>query len=84
MVGVLPLVDHLDTARGFRMRGAHARLIVRRAHHAGGIRGIHHLDRLDREFTAVLSYFSEPDHYALGPDEYLEHLGRLKRIGTFP
>ena len=42
------------------------------------------MDPLDREFGTVLSYFPEPDAYALGPDEYLEHIRRVKAAVTIP
>src|SRR5262249_23587938 len=43
-----------------------------------------HLDPLDRQFATVISYFPEPDAYALRPDEYLEHLRRVKDAVKIP
>ena len=45
---------------------------------------IHHLDPLDPRFAHVLSYFPEPGEYALGPDEYLEHIRRVKTAVKIP
>jgi dihydroorotate dehydrogenase (fumarate) len=42
------------------------------------------MDRLDRQFATVLSYFPEPNAYALGPDEYLEHVRRVKAAVKIP
>jgi dihydroorotate dehydrogenase (fumarate) len=42
------------------------------------------MDPLDRDFTTVLSYFPEPDSYALGPDDYLEHVRRVKAAVDIP
>ena len=35
-------------------------------------------------FWEAMSYFPEPDEFALGPDEYLEHIGALKRALDVP
>jgi dihydroorotate dehydrogenase (fumarate) len=81
MVGASPLVDHLDTVR--RLEDAGTAAIVMHslfeeqitAARSGRIR---HLDPLNAQFAPVLSYFPEPERYALGPDEYLEQLRRIK------
>jgi dihydroorotate dehydrogenase (fumarate) len=42
------------------------------------------MDPLDRQFATVVSYFPEPNVYALGPDEYLEHVRRMKAAVKIP
>jgi len=87
IAGASPLGDHLDTAR--RLEDAGCAAIVLHSlfeeqisqHDTGRIR---HMDPLDRQFAAVLSYFPEPDHYALGPDEYLEHVQKIKGAVRIP
>jgi dihydroorotate dehydrogenase (fumarate) len=38
----------------------------------------------DESFWEAMSYFPEPDAFALGPDEYLEHIGKIKRATGLP
>jgi dihydroorotate dehydrogenase (fumarate) len=45
---------------------------------------IHHRDPLDPQFAPVVAYFPEPESYALGPEEYLEHVRRLKEAVRVP
>ena len=87
MVGSSPLADHLDTARRLEDAGCaaivlHSLFEEQISQSASG--RIHHLDPLDRQFATVVSYFPEPDAYAVGPDEYLEHLRRVKEAVRIP
>jgi dihydroorotate dehydrogenase (fumarate) len=87
MTGASPLADHLDTVR--RLEDAGCAAIVLHSLFEEQITQaetgrIHHMDPLDRQFAPVLSYFPEPDRYALGPVEYLEHLHRIKSAVTVP
>src|SRR6516164_4686016 len=87
MAGASPLADHLDTVRRLEDAGCAAivlhSLFEEQISHAESGR-IHHLDPLDRQFATVVSYFPEPESYALGPDEYLEHLRRVKHAVKIP
>src|SRR5437588_4875946 len=87
MTGASPLADHLETARRLEDAGCAAivlhSLFEEQISHAESGR-IHQMDPLDRQFAGVLSYFPEPDLYALGPHEYLEHLRRLKEAVKIP
>lgn len=87
MMGASPLLDRLDTAKRLEDFGCAAvvlrSLFEEQITQAASGR-IHHMDVLDRQFATVLSYFPEADHYALGPDEYLEHLHRLKSAVNIP
>lgn len=87
MTGASPLADHLDTAR--RLEDAGCAAIVLHSLFEEQITlaetgRIHHMDPLDRRFAAVLSYFPEPDRYALSPDDYLEHLRQVKSAVKIP
>ena len=67
MTGASPLGDHLDTVR--RLEDAGCAAIVLHSLFQEQISQedtgrIHHMDPLDRQFTAVLSYYPEPDSYA--------------------
>jgi dihydroorotate dehydrogenase (fumarate) len=87
IVGASPLVDHLDNVR--RLEDAGSAAIVMHSLFEEQITAartgrIHHLDPFDQQFATVLSYFPEPERYALGPDEYLEQLRRIKSAVNVP
>jgi dihydroorotate dehydrogenase (fumarate) len=85
--GASPLADHLDTVRRLEDAGCAAlvlhSLFEEQISMAESGR-IHHLDPLDPQFAAVVSYFPEPEQYALGPHEYLEHLHQIKSAVHIP
>jgi dihydroorotate dehydrogenase (fumarate) len=87
IAGASPLADCLDTARRLEDAGCAAivlhSLFEEQISQAESGR-IHHMDPLDHRFAAVLSYFPEPDAYALGPNEYLEHVRRIKDAVKIP
>jgi len=87
MTGASPLGDHLDTVRQLEDAGCaaivlHSLFEEQISQEQSG--RIHHMDPLDRKFATVLSYFPEPKSYALGPDEYLEHLRLVKAAVKIP
>jgi dihydroorotate dehydrogenase (fumarate) len=87
MVGASPLVDDLDTVR--RLEDAGSAAIVMHSLFEEQITAaetgrIHQLDPLDKRFETILSYFPDSDRYALGPDEYLEQLRRIKTAVKVP
>lgn len=87
MVGASPLVDGLDTVRRLEDGGS-AAIVLRSLFEeqitmaASG--KVHHMDPLDREFAVILSDFPVAERYALTPDEYLEHLRRIKAAVMIP
>jgi dihydroorotate dehydrogenase (fumarate) len=87
MAGASPLADNLDTARRLEDAGCAAivlhSLFEEQISEAATGR-IRQMDRLDRQFTQVLAYFPEPDAYVWKPDEYLEHIRRLKAAVKVP
>jgi dihydroorotate dehydrogenase (fumarate) len=87
LVGASPLVDHLDTVR--RLEDAGCSAIVMHSLFEEQITAaengrIHHLDPLNKQFATVLSYFPEPEQYALDPDHYLEQLRKIKSAVAIP
>ncbi|PYR52150.1 MAG: hypothetical protein DMF89_03590 [Acidobacteria bacterium] len=87
IAGASPLGDHLDTVRRLEDAGCAAivlhSLFEEQISQARSGR-IHHMDPLDERFAGVLSYFPEPGEYALGPEEYLEHIHRVKSAVKIP
>jgi dihydroorotate dehydrogenase (fumarate) len=87
MAGASPLGDHLDTVRRLEDAGCAAivlhSLFEEQISEAESGR-IHQMDPLDRQFSTVVSYFPQPDQYSLSPDQYLEHLRRVKSSVKIP
>src|SRR5690242_1137415 len=44
----------------------------------------HYLERGTHSYAEALSYFPDLDHYNVGPDQYLEHLRRVKEAVAIP
>jgi dihydroorotate dehydrogenase (fumarate) len=87
VAGASPLSDHLDTVRRLEDGGCAAIVLHSLFEEQISQRDtgrIHHMDPLDRQFATVVSYFPEPKVYALGPDEYLEHVRRVKAAVKIP
>jgi dihydroorotate dehydrogenase (fumarate) len=87
MTGASPLADHLDTVRRLEDAGCaavvlHSLFEEQISQQEAG--RIHHMDPLDHRFTTIVSYFPEPELYALGPDEYLEHVRKVKAAVAIP
>src|SRR4051812_49190353 len=45
---------------------------------------IHHMDAEAAEFSAALAEYPAPSEYPLGPDEYAEHIHRVKQAIRVP
>jgi dihydroorotate dehydrogenase (fumarate) len=87
VAGASPLADDLDTVRRLEDGGCAAivmRSLFEEQITAAQSGRIHNLDPLEPQFAAILSYFPEPERYALGPDEYLEQLRRIKDAVAVP
>ncbi len=87
IAGASPLSDHLDTVRRLEDGGCAAIVLHSLFEEQISLREtgrIHHMDPLDRQFATVVSYFPEPAVYALGPDEYLEHVRQVKAAVRIP
>jgi dihydroorotate dehydrogenase (fumarate) len=87
MIGASPLAGHLDTARRLEDAGCAAivlhSLFEEQISQAQTGRIRHH-DPLDERSAPIVTYFPEPEAYALGPEEYLEHLRRVKDAVRIP
>jgi dihydroorotate dehydrogenase (fumarate) len=87
MPGASPMVEDLDTVRRLEDGGAAA--IVMNSLFEEQI--VHEqlataasLDGPADSFAEALSYFPEPDSLALGPEEYLEQLRRIREAVSIP
>lgn len=86
MPGASPLGDHLDTVRRLEDAGASAiglrslfeEQILREQ--AGAMSASVH----EESFAEALTYFPTPQTFIFGPDEYLEHLRRVKVAVNVP
>jgi dihydroorotate dehydrogenase (fumarate) len=81
MPGASPLVDDLDTVKRLEDAGA-AAIVMHSLFEEQIVREqlstFLHTERHGESFAEALSFFPSPDRFALGPEEYLEHLGRIK------
>lgn len=87
MPGASPLVDSLDRVRALQDAGASAIVMhslfeeqidrEMKAEYA-------HLHRHEDVFAEAAGFFPESDTYALGPQEYLEHIRRVKEACRIP
>jgi dihydroorotate dehydrogenase (fumarate) len=87
MVGASPLTDHLDTVKRLEDGGS-AAIVLRSLFEeqitmAQSAR-VHHMDPADQEFAGLLAAFPRPEKYPLSPDDYLEHLRRVKAAVRVP
>lgn len=85
--GASPMVDNLDTVRRLEDSGApmmvmHSLFEEQIVNEEVSItRGIEMSEETNAE---ALSYLPRPVSFVLGPDEYLEHIGRIKRAVSVP
>lgn len=87
MVGASPLVQHLDTVKRLEDGGSaaivlHSLFEEQITMARSGV--IHHMDPFDAELGRMVADFPQPDRYAFEPDEYLEHLRRVKDAVAIP
>jgi dihydroorotate dehydrogenase (fumarate) len=87
MPGASPLADNLGTVR--RLEDAGAAAIVMHSLFEEQITGehldsIYHMEIYANSYAEALNYFPSGRNFAFGPDEYLEHLGRIKDAVSIP
>lgn len=87
MPGASPMVDDLDTVK--RLEDAGAAAIVMHSLFEEQIvqeqlAAVHHMDRHAESFGEALSYFPRPAEYALGPEQYLKQISRIKGSVRIP
>jgi len=87
MPGASPMVDDMDTVR--RLEDAGASAIVMHSLFEEQISGeklatIYHMELYADSYSEALSYFPKNDEFALGPDQYVEHIARIKQAVNIP
>ena len=87
MPGASPLADDLDTVRRLEDEGAAAIVLrslfeeqIRREQLATFL----HTEPHGESFAEALCYFPRPEAFALGPEDYIAHLGRVKQAVGVP
>jgi dihydroorotate dehydrogenase (fumarate) len=87
VVGASPLADELDNARRLEDAGASA-IVMRSLFEEQIVReqlsAFLHTEMHGESFAEALSYFPSPSRFVFGPEEYLEHLRRLKETVSIP
>lgn len=87
MTGAAPIIDNLDTVK--RLEDAGVGAIVMHSLFEEQITGeqlssIYHMEIYADSVSEALSYFPNTREFAFGPDEYLEHIRKLKRACGVP
>jgi len=87
MPGASPLVDDLDTVRMLEDAGA-AAIVMHSLFEEQIVREqaatLRHTESHAESFPEALTYFPSADRFALGPEEYLEQLRRIKSAVRCP
>jgi dihydroorotate dehydrogenase (fumarate) len=87
MPGASPLVDDLDNVKRLEDAGA-AAIVMRSLFEEQIVREqvatFVHTETHGESFAEALCYFPSPDRFVLGPEEYLEHLARVKAAVSVP
>lgn len=85
--GASPLVDDLDTVRRLEDAGA-AALVMHSLFEEQILREqvamARYLDVPCESFAEALTYLPSAENFALGPEEYLEHIHKLKAVVSIP
>jgi dihydroorotate dehydrogenase (fumarate) len=87
MPGASPMVDDLDNVRRLEDAGASAIVMhslfeeqISREQVATFV----HTESHGQSFAEALTYFPSPEAFALGPEEYLEHVRKVKQAVSVP
>lgn len=87
ITGASPLVDHMDMVRRLEDAGAAAITMHSLFEEQLAIEQAatwHHIDAHEEAHAEATSYFPAPDQFALGPDQYLEQIRRIKAAVDIP
>jgi dihydroorotate dehydrogenase (fumarate) len=87
MPGASPLVDDLDTVRRLEDAGAAAIVmhsLFEEQLETEQVATSVFLDSPADSFAEALDYFPEPDDFALGPQEYLQQVSKIKKMVDIP
>jgi dihydroorotate dehydrogenase (fumarate) len=87
MPGASPMADHMDWVK--RLEDAGAAAIVLRSLFEEQITReqqgmIHHMEITGDSFAEAVSYFPRPDDFTFGPEEYLNHVRKVKEAVNLP
>lgn len=87
MPGASPMVDDLDLVRRLEDSGAGA--IVMHSLFEEQVSGetlatIYHMELYADSYGEALSYFPRADEFALGPDQYLDQIRKIKKAVSIP
>jgi dihydroorotate dehydrogenase (fumarate) len=87
MPGASPLVDEIDTVRRLEDAGASAIVMhslfeeqIAREQVANFV----HTESHGQSFAEALTYFPSPESFHLGPEDYLDHLRKVKQAVSVP
>jgi dihydroorotate dehydrogenase (fumarate) len=87
MPGASPMVDDIDTVRQLEDAGASAIVMhslfeeqISREQVATFV----HTESHGQSFAEALTYFPSPEAFALGPEEYLDHVRKVKQAVSVP
>ena len=87
MPGASPMVDDLGIVRRLEDAGA-AAIVMHSLFEEQFLREqvttVHHLEINADSFPEALSYFPRPSEFALGPEQYLAQIGRIKAAVRLP
>ncbi len=87
MPGASPMVDSLDTVRRLEEAGA-AAIVMHSLFEEQIVQEqlatIYHMEVHADSFAEAVSYFPRPAEFALGPEQYLAQIGRIKRAVRVP
>ena len=87
MPGASPLVDDLDTVKLLEDAGASA-IVMHSLFEEQITReqlgAVHNILVHENSFAEALSYFPPPDDFALGPEQYLDQVRRIKGAVSIP
>ena len=87
MPGASPLVDDMDTVRRLEDAGAAAIVmhsLFEEQISQGRMSALQSTEGTANSFAEALSFFPGLDHFALGPEGYLEHIRRIKAAVKVP
>ncbi len=85
--GASPLADDLDSVRRLEDAGASAivlRSLFEEQITREQVSAFLHTEAHGESFAEAMSYFPSPQSFVFGPEEYLEHLGRVKAAVKVP
>jgi len=85
--GASPLVDDLDTVRRLEDAGAAAitmNSLFEEQITREQVAAFHNTESHGNSSAEAVNYFASPDALRLGPEEYLEHLGKVKNAVSVP